>query len=119
MLQRNIAKFGHQRRIVNFVFQGTVRASPLRNYYYADARFSVRNHGFIETVFADDFNCWTSLDKDVTEADAILKLSGCQHSLHRWGAAKRVTFDIKKEAFIIIRPRKSFGARLSVARRDF
>ena len=75
------------------VFQGTVLGPPLWNYFYADARFSVRNHGFIETAFADDCNCLTSLDKDVTEEDAILKLSDCQRSLHRWWAANRVTFD--------------------------
>ena len=55
--------------LANSVFQGTVLGPPLWNYFYADARFSVRNLGFTETVFADDFNCWTPLDKDVSEEE--------------------------------------------------
>ena len=33
----------------------------------------------------------------------------CQNSLHRWGAANRVTFDPQKEEFIIIRRRNALG----------
>ena len=96
--------------LANSVFQGTVLGPPLWNYFYADARFSVRNHGFTETVFADDFNCWTPLDKDVSEEEAVRKLAECQRSLHRWGIANRVTFDPQKEEFLIIRRRNALGA---------
>ena len=96
--------------LANSVFQGTVLGPPLWNYFYADARFSVRNQGFTETVFADDFNCWTPLDKDVSEEEAVRKLAECQRSLHRWGIANRVTFDPPKEEFLIIRRRNALGA---------
>ena len=43
------------RPLENSVFQGTVLGPPLWNVFYADARFSVRELGFVETVFADDF----------------------------------------------------------------
>ena len=95
--------------LANSVFQGTVLGPPLWNFFYADARFSVREHGFTETVFADDFNCWKTLDKDTSEEEAVLRLSVCQNSLHRWGAANRVTFDPQKEEFIIIRRRNALG----------
>ena len=95
--------------LANSVFQGTVLGPPLWDFFYADARFSVREHGFTETVFADDFNCWKTLDKDTSEEEAVLRLSVCQNSLHRWGAANRVTFDFQKEEFIIIRRRNALG----------
>ena len=96
--------------LANSVFQGTVLGPPLWNFFYADARFAVRDYGFIETVFADDFNCWTILDKDATALEATLKLSECQSSLHRWGAANRVCFDPLKEEFVVIRRRKALGS---------
>ena len=69
----------------------------------------MRDFGFVETVFADDFNCWALLAKDVEELEAVLKLSECQASLHRWGAANRVKFDPSKEEFVVIRRRKAIG----------
>ena len=74
--------------LANSVFQGTVLGPPLWNLFYADARFSVRKLGFTETVFADDFNCWIPLDKDVKEVDAVMELSRCEASLHALGACQ-------------------------------
>ncbi len=95
--------------LANSVYQGTVLGSPLWNVFYADARFAVRELGFIETVFADDFNCWTVLGRDVTEVEAMAKLSECQGNLHRWGEANRVVFDPAKEEFVVIRRRDAIG----------
>ena len=86
------AKSGDE-TLANSVFQGTVLGPPLWNFFYADARFAVRDYGFVETVFADDFNCWTILNKNASELEAVLKLSECQASLHRLGAANRMIFD--------------------------
>ena len=102
------AKSGDE-TLANSVFQGTVLGPPLWNFFYADARFAVRDYGFVETVFADDFNCWTILNKNASELEAVLKLSECQASLHRWGAANRVSFDPAKEGFVVIRRQKAIG----------
>ena len=93
----------------NSVFQGTVLGSPLWNVYYADARIAVRKFGFIETVFADDFNCWVSFDKNAKELDVVLLLSLCQHHLHEWGRANQVVFDPTKEEFVLIRRFHALG----------
>ena len=73
----------------NSVFQGTVLGPPLWNVYYADAKDAVRKFNFTETVFADNFNCWTSFDKDAKEFDVVLQLSLCQHHLHAWDVQTR------------------------------
>ena len=95
--------------LANSVFQGTVLGSPLWNVFYADARHAVRNLGFVETVFADDFNCWAAFDKDVKEFDVVMRLSACQHQLHEWGSANQVTFDPSKEEFVLIRRFRALG----------
>ena len=95
--------------LANSVFQGTVLGSCLWNLYYADARFAVRELGFTETVFADDFNCWTPLNRDAKELDAVIALSQCQHSLHTWGAANQVAFDPVKEEFVLMRRFRALG----------
>ena len=98
--------------LANSVFQGTALGPPLWNYFYADARFSVRERGFIETVFADDLNCWRTLNKYASEEEAVIILTECQRSLHRCGAANRVTFDPQKEEFIVIRRLGALGAEI-------
>ena len=97
------------RPLENSVFQGTVLGPPLWNVFYADARFSVRELGFVETVFADDFNCWLSLPKNTSWEHAEARLTECQSNLHRWGAANRVVFDPGKEEFILLRRRDAIG----------
>ena len=93
----------------NSVFQGTVLGPPLWNVFYADAKDPVRMCGFIETVFADDFNCWRAMSRSSKELDVVLELSRCQSHLHKWGAANQVTFDPKKEEFILLRRGGGFG----------
>ena len=96
--------------LTNSVYQGTVLGPPFWNTFYADARFPVRELGFIETVFADDFNCWLGMRKDTSWELASAKLSECQANLHRWGAANRVVFDPGKEEFVFIRRRDAIGS---------
>ncbi len=95
--------------LANSVFQGTVLGPPLWNLFYADAKCAVRRLGFIETVFADDFNCWKALKKDAKELDAVLEMSACQHSLHTWGRANQVVFDPVKESFALMRRTRALG----------
>ncbi len=90
--------------LANSVFQGTVLGPPLWNVFYADASFPVRSLGFVETVFADDFNCWKGFGKDglPTMLKCEIEMRGAQRELHRWGQANRVAFDPSKESFIIM-----------------
>ena len=98
----------------NSVFQGTVLGPVLWNLFYADARFSVREDGFTETVFADDFNCWTPLDREAKEFDAVLRLSKCQDLLHAWGLANSVVFDPSKESFALLRRFRALGQNFKI-----
>ena len=41
--------------LTNSVYQGTVLGSPLWNLFYSDARRSVNDKGFEDSIFADDF----------------------------------------------------------------
>ena len=43
--------------LVNSVFQGTVLGPPLWNIFYADVKKAINRKNFIETIFADNFNC--------------------------------------------------------------
>ena len=95
--------------LANSVFQGTVLGPPLWNLFYADARYVVRGEGYTETVFADDFNCWTAFCNDVKEFDGVISLSRCQSRLHAWGGANQVVFDPLKEAFVLLRRFRALG----------
>ena len=96
--------------LTNSVYQGTVLGSPLWNLFYSDARRSVNDKGFEDSIFADDFNCWRKFliphDK-VAEAQAAAKdaLKDAQRELHLWGEANRVIFDPSKESFHLLHRR--------------
>ena len=83
------------------VFQGTVLGSPLWNVFYADARRAAGDLGFIETIFADDFNCFKGFAKGKLPQGlrCEIELRGVQKELHLWGKANRVLFDPSKESF--------------------
>ena len=96
--------------LTDSVFQGTVLGSPLWNLFYEDARHSVNDKGFSESVFADDFNCWksfgvrhTTVEED--QAKALDELKQVQQELHLWGDANRVIFDPSKESFHLVHRR--------------
>ena len=96
--------------LTDSVFQGTVLGSPLWNVFYEDARHSVNLKGFLESVFADDFNCWKSFrvrhDKvEEGQAGAFVELEAVQQELHLWGAANRVLFDPSKESYHLLHRR--------------
>ena len=92
----------------NSVYQGTVLGSPLWNAFYADARHSLRKHGFTETVFADDLNCWKPFAANPRPVD-VSDLHRAQHELHLWGKANQVLFDPGKESFHILHRKLFFG----------
>ena len=85
------------------VFRGTVFGPPLWNSFYEDSRHAARCLEFLETVFADDFNCWKKLrfETDVTTTHILAhnELRAAQRELHLWGGggvANRVVFDPSK-----------------------
>ena len=99
--------------LTNSVFQGTVLGPPLWNVHYGDARVTTARKGFLETVFADDYNSWkgykTNRD-DPTQVAAILDdLRAAQGELHAWGRANQVAFDPGKESFHILHKRLHQG----------
>ena len=90
--------------LTNSVFQSTMLGPPLWNVHYGDARVTTARKGFLETVFADDYNSWkgykTNRD-DPTQVAAILDdLRAEQGELHAWGRANQVAFDPGKESFL-------------------
>ncbi len=101
--------------LTNSVFQGTVLGSPLWNLYYADARKSVAQKGYTETVFADDFNAWKGFvradddDVEATMRRILSDLESAQQELHLWGAANQVRFDPSKESFHVLHRRFHYG----------
>ena len=108
-----------RQQLADSVFQGTVLGPPLWNVHYADAREAVRLLDFVETIFADDFNCWKELPRDIEEADALAILHQCQSYLHDWGRANRVVFDPLKEAFVVLRRRNPIGDNFKVLGVEF
>ena len=79
----------------------------------------MRQLGYVETVFADDLNCWVDLSKDTSWDHASARLAECQTSLHRWGAANRVAFDPGKKEFVFIRRRNAMGNDFRILGVDF
>ena len=82
----------------------------LWNLFYEDARLSVHAKDFLESVFADDFNCWKAFQVKHTEvedsqAKALSELQAVQAELHWWGEANRVLFDPSKESFHLLHRR--------------
>jgi hypothetical protein len=69
----------------------------------------VNNSGYVETVYADDLNCFKEFDQTVSDASIISSLKECQADLHRWGAVNQVCFDPGKESFHILDNRHPLG----------
>ena len=98
-----------ERVLRNQVYQGTVLGPPLWNAFFEDAREAVNAEGFQETVFADDLNCYQDFPSSTDNDDVLNDLRLCQVSLHRWGAANRVTFDAGKESFHVLHRTQAQG----------
>ncbi len=81
--------------LANPVYHGTILGTPLWNMFCADARFPARSLGFVETVFADDFNCWNGFGKEglLAMLKCAIEMRGAQRELHCWRQANRVAFD--------------------------
>ncbi len=97
------------RVLANSVFQGTVLGPPLWNLFYLDAFRAVRGRGFVDVVFADDFNAWKRFVGGTSMADILSECSGCQRSLHEWGRANSVKFDAGKESFHVLHRSRAHG----------
>ena len=80
-------------KLINQVFQGTVWGPQLWNIFYADARRAIHETGFLETVFADDLNCFRAFDGHASNDDILNAINTCQTELHSWGHANQVVFD--------------------------
>lgn len=93
----------------DMVFQGTVWGPPMWNIFFEDARDSVNEHGFKETVFAGDLNTYTRVRNVVDEITCHEMLEDCQRSLHEWGDANGARFDASKESFHILSRTVPFG----------
>ena len=79
------------------------------NIYFEDAQHAVRKMHFIETIFADDLNCFKSFDRSIVDTKIYEDLHSCQNGLHKCGEANQVTFDGSKESFHILHPRAPSG----------
>ena len=88
--------------MTNMVYQGTVWGPCLWNCYFADARFAIRDAGFIEIVYADDLNAFKMFGNWQDNEMIMNELIDVQRELHHWGAANRVVFDASKEHHIIL-----------------
>ena len=104
--------------LANSVFQGTVLGSPLWNIFYADARKPVNKKGYVESVFADDFNAWKGFAANKepvkTQESILLDLETVQRELHLWGKANQVIFDPSKESFHVLHRRFHHGADFKI-----
>ena len=82
----------------DMVFQGTVLGPPLWNMYYADAADAIVAEEFVETVFADDLNCFRVFNGSIGDDFIFKQIQSCQSRLHEWGAANQVVFEPSKES---------------------
>jgi hypothetical protein len=85
-------------RIQDMVFQGIVLGPRLWNLFFEDAAASIKEWMYEEIIFADDLNAYKIVPSSTTVDKAMESLGNVQKELHRWGAAKQVTFDSGKES---------------------
>ena len=90
------AKSDDQKRD-NSVLQGIVLGPPLWNYFKTDARFSVKDLGFIDTTFADNLNYWNSLDKGHLWEKCGSQIIGMPTQLTPWETTNGLTFAHQKQ----------------------
>ena len=91
------------------VFQGTVLGPPLWNLFYSDACVATREADFIETVFADDLNCFKIFDASRGNQYILQQTRKCQDAVHSWGAANQIVFEPTKESTHILDGKNPFG----------
>ena len=72
------------------------------NCYVHDCAVVVQQLGFQVVIYAHDLNVFRGYDRSISTALVLEDLHGCQHEVHRWGAANRVVFDSAKESFAIL-----------------
>ena len=62
----------------------------------ADAASALNLIGFLEIVFADDFNCFKEFGLHAPNETLHTEMDRCQSDLHKWGKANQVSFDPAK-----------------------
>jgi len=95
--------------LLNMVFQGTVWGPALWNLFFSSVRDPVNEVGFIESIFADDLNCFKVLEQALGDDAVLRQLQECQEQVHKWGDANQVQFEKSKESMHILDQTCSFG----------
>ena len=93
----------------DMVYQRTFYGPPLWNTFFSDSYFATRAEGFEEVLYADDLNAWKAVASDVTDDDTLALARNCQSSLHAWGEASQVRFDVTKESTCILSRTRPLG----------
>ena len=88
--------------ILKQVFQGTVIGPTLWDVHFEDVHVPVRNRGFKEVLFADDLNSYKGFNGTATNKSIMKRSIKCQQEVHKWGAAKNITFEPDKGSMSII-----------------
>ena len=88
--------------IENQVYQGTVLGPILWDVEFEDVHVPIRNSGYKEVTFADDLNSYRGYDGTVRNSVIMKNSKKCQTEVHKWGAAKRITFEPSKESMSIV-----------------
>ena len=88
--------------IENQVYQGTVLGPIQWDVHFEDVHVPVRNSHFKEVLFADDLNSYKGYDSTTSNKLIIKQCKKCQTEIHKWGDAKRITFEPAKESMSII-----------------
>ena len=89
-------KFSRDMKIHNMVYQGTVLGPPLWNINYADAALAVKVHDFLESMFADDLNCFKDFGLSTSNLELHTEMRQCQGEFHKWDGANQVVLDPSK-----------------------
>ena len=104
----------HPMKLSNMVFQGTVWGPVLWSVYYQDVERPVLKAGFVESIYADDLNCWRVFPDGFGDEMLRSKLRNCQDEIHKWGRANSIAFDAGKESQHILHDRRACGDNFKI-----
>ena len=88
----------------NQVFQGTVLGPPSWSIFFTDVTYTIRQHNYQESLFADDLTAERSYPKTTPNHQLYHDAQQLQTAIHHWGHNNRVIFDPSKEHTAIIHP---------------
>ena len=93
----------------DMVYQGIVLGPVLWNLFYGDVQEACAAADFLELVYADDLNAYTTAPASSSNEDLLGKAAVCQREVHRWGVADGVTFEGTKESPHVLSPSDPAG----------